>query len=147
MTTKAYVAPCEAWSQIQEQSKAFNESADCAVKSLAVATGVDYSEAHSVMKKCGRKDRQRTPRRVLLKAVTKLGFTPVDVTEHYTARTIVSLDRETTSRDNLIVSVAGHSVGVSGGKVIDWSKGSRKRIRSILRIVKRINKCRQKDSK
>jgi hypothetical protein len=57
-----------------QQSAAFNESNDCAVKAVSLATGTPYAKVHELMAKHGREARKGTYWNTIRRTVEELGF-------------------------------------------------------------------------
>ena len=54
-----------------------NEAKDCTVRALANATGMPYKDAHALLKKVGRKDKEGARLSVVLDAFEELSIEPV----------------------------------------------------------------------
>ena len=67
-------------------SSDMDERNDCAVRAVAVATGVSYQTAHAALRVQGRKDRDGTYPCETHKAVQSLRFQLEDVTEQYAGK-------------------------------------------------------------
>ena len=118
-------------------SNQFNETRDCSVKAVAIATGTEYSIVHALYKKHGRRKGCGTYRPQQEAVLKDLGFKMVDYTHQFKARTVVSLGREITNRrGNFIVYVSGHMFAVKEGSIEDWTEGRRHRIRSVELVVR-----------
>ena len=135
--------------KLQGESKAYNENNDCAVKAVAVVTGISYAEAHAALKAEGRKDRDGTYNRDTKAAIKKLGFdcenvpyTPFVELLHSKGWTVKNLTTKTLSRymkdfikaglieadGTYLVSTNRHILGVDSGQVIDWSESRSLRV-------------------
>lgn len=62
------------FSALHEDTKKLNETNDCAVKAVALATGKPYAEVHAVMKALGRADRKGTPNMITEATLKHFGF-------------------------------------------------------------------------
>jgi hypothetical protein len=112
------------------------ERADCAVVSLAKATGIDYEICYKALAESGRRKSRRTYSRMVERAIKKLGFkcryrTPKSVT----MRTI---NNHCPVGVPAVVLCTGHFVAWDGNKIIDGdSTTCRKRVHAILDIIRR----------
>jgi len=109
-----------------------NETNDCAVRAFATAACIPYADAHALLAKHGRKDRQGTWRSTQRKAWEEsLGYTPKHVVDHtgytYQAMTLAAFLRRFT-RGHWIVLTRGHSFAVVDGVVYDHTLRPRCRI-------------------
>lgn len=118
---------------VTSHSSGIIEQNDCTVRSLANATGMDYADAHALLKKHGRKDRRGAQYRTFVDAYAEAGFEVVSV--HGTTRCARVAERIAeveaskgitlkTIMPNLqhgvyIVNTTGHALAVVHGKVID----------------------------
>lgn len=116
-------------------SQEFNERNDCAVRAVAVATGVDYATVHKLFKKHGRRNGRGTPPSMTWAVVIELGFKLVDVTRKVPARTVRKASPYLHD-GSYLVSVRGHLLCVKDGKVEDWTAGRLHRIRRIQLVVR-----------
>lgn len=123
------------YAKIDEASRRYGERLDCVARSIAVACGVTYEEAHAMLTKCGRKRRSRTKDHVTRRALRLLGFAMVQYPVK--GRTVRTVERELPVGRRFIVRVNGHMLPVRGGKVWDWSAGRLFRVREVLEIVPR----------
>lgn len=130
------------FSSLQEASKAHGEKADCAVKAVAVAAGVEYGVAHNLLKKHGRKDRSGTYfDETTRPAMGELGFELVDITYSVVSRgakTVRTFGRMGLA-GTFMVRTRRHILAAKDGKVIDWTDGRMHRILAVYRVVKRGN--------
>lgn len=65
----------ELFKTVQGQARSLNETNDCAVKAVAIATGTPYEQVHALMKKHGRKDRKGTMQITTQHVLEALGYT------------------------------------------------------------------------
>lgn len=141
----------ELYGLMQQSANALNENADCAVKAVAAACGIAYSEAHEALKAAGRKDRCGTPTAMILDTVVKLGFhwRRVDsfdfinrypggiknfkhVTTHHPAR----FPKVWKDGATYLMFTRGHVLTIIDGQVHDWTINNAKRATKIYRITK-----------
>ena len=59
-----------------------NETKDCTVRALANATGIPYKDAHALLKKVGRKDKEGISLPVVLNAFEDLAIKPVYISSN-----------------------------------------------------------------
>lgn len=59
-----------------------NETKDCTVRALANATGMPYKDAHSLLKKVGRKDKEGVSLHVVLNAFEDIAIKPVYISSN-----------------------------------------------------------------
>lgn len=121
--------------RMKKHSQQMGEKNDCAVKAVAIATFQEYHDVREMFSAEGRKTGCGTPRWMTEKVLNLLGRKLVDVTKHFRSKTVVSLSREVTPRDNLLVSTRGHVFCIQDGQVLDWTKSRRHRIIKICRIL------------
>lgn len=119
---------------ISAASRAKNETNDCAVRAVAVVTGLPYDEIHWKFYKRGRKPRRGVRNSVTYSVVKALGYKFVPYTAQ--AKTVVTLKRELPLWGSFLVLTNGHIVGIRDRKVIDWAVTSRKRVKAVWRITK-----------
>ena len=72
-------------------SKNVNETNDCAVKAVAIVTGVDYGRAHILFSAFGRVHGKGTPFRITAQVMDELGFVAVKINNTFKSRTIRTL--------------------------------------------------------
>jgi hypothetical protein len=124
------------------------ESNDCTVRALANATGMDYTDAHALLKKHGRKDRRGANYRTFIGAYAEAGFEVVSV--HGSTRSAgvaeriaeVEASKGCTLKNIMpklqhgvyIVNITGHALAVVHGKVIDtFSSPAGKRVIAVFK--------------
>lgn len=114
-------------------SELYNENNDCTVRALSNAADIDYSKAHHILSKHGRKDRNGAYFTTMLKAYTEAGFKLNSV--HGTTHSARHASNESGVRasrgitlakilpylDNgrYIVNTTGHAVAVVNSQIID----------------------------
>lgn len=118
------------------------ETNDCAVRALAVAAGITYGEAHTLLAENGRKPRSATGDKALLGALLDSGLaarrrairrkpTATGITDP-TWSMIASWMRELSRRQKsaVIIRTTRHVFAVDSGHVIDWiTDKDRRRVR------------------
>lgn len=116
------------YEELRNESLALRETRDCAVKAVAVVSGLSYRVVHDLFRQCGRKPRKGTPRYITEKVLMKLGLATTDVTKQFKAKTVCTLEREVQAGPRYLVLTRGHLLGVRHGRVYDWTAGRRHRI-------------------
>lgn len=118
------------------------ETDDCAVMSLALATGISYQEAHEALKIEGRKNCQGTYAFQIEKAAQRFGFKLVMLPKehrYYKAKTIRSLQKKILA-GSFIVASTRHFSAIVDCEVEDWANNTCKRIQIIYKIEKDPNR-------
>lgn len=119
-------------SEINNVARSMNENRDCAVRAVAIVSGVDYRAAHAALKAEGRKDRCGTYPVQYCAALTKMGFEARKIEfRGATVRTIGSQLR----RGKFLVRVSRHVLAVVDGKVMDWTEGRLHRVKDVYEVV------------
>jgi len=125
-------------------SAKYNESADCAVKALAIACNQPYLKVHAVMSVQGRINRQGSYLHQYMAALASLNHTATVVTKT-TGKTISSLHKQLDPNKKYIIEVSGHLLAYAKGNIEDWTglddrKPSRRRVERILEILPNLSK-------
>lgn len=140
----------DTYKQLEGLSSSVGENNDCAVKALALVTGVDYLTAHSKLSDLGRKKGAPTKNAHLRQAVKDLGFTlkPVhrhqiisqypgnhknkkNITTHHPARFPAPWRGKT-----FMAFTKGHVLAIVDGKVHDWTSLKSLYIISLYEVTK-----------
>lgn len=121
------------WSVVCSLSKMLKETKDCAVKAIALATGVHYVDVHSLMASKGRKPRKGTLNHITYAALRHLGFVYESVP--FRSKTIRTLEREFKYRPGTyLVWVNRHILVLKDGHILDWTQGRQHRIKRVEQI-------------
>jgi len=121
------------WKSVCRLSKRLNESKDCAVIAVAIATGVNYMSVHCLMTSKGRKPRKSTLNTITYATLKHFGFRGEKVS--YRSKTVRTLEREFKNRPGTyLVWVRGHVFALKEGHILDWTKGRQHRIKRVERI-------------
>lgn len=121
---------------VVQGSKAKNEYKDCAVRAVSIACNYTYDDTHYAFQCCGRRHRRGTRWEIIEKVVELLRFRMVDVTDHFSSRTVRTLEREMRGRrGSYLVRVYKHVLPVVNGKVYDWTKGRLHRVNRVFKLV------------
>ena len=117
-------------------SKEYGERMDCAVRAVAVATGVHYIDVQALMTSYGRTPGRRTPRAATNNTLAHLGFDKKFVP--FRGKTVCTLEREFKRRKGtFLVSTRGHILAIKDGVVQDWAKGRKHRVLSVCEVIQR----------
>lgn len=112
-------------------SEAKNERNDCAVKAVAIATGVGYEKAHSVFAKLGRRNGRGVSWEQMVKAIKQCTGHDINYDQifkpngqRYTGRTI----GQALPSGKYILIFKGHVAALVDGVIEDWTEARCKRI-------------------
>jgi hypothetical protein len=125
----------EKWKQLVACSGEYKEHNDCSVKALAIACEVPYEVAHETLRKLGRKNKNGVYMSVCHMAAKELGFELVE--EKFPGKTVVTLERDLKrygGARRYFIHVTRHFLAFDGTQVVDWSKGTRKRVHHCYRV-------------
>ena len=122
------------YTSTKEASSRMNESRDCAVKAISIATGTDYVQVHAMLKAAGRRNRCGTYRHQTDKVIKKLGYEQVDITRQTCGRTVRTIASELQD-GNYLVFVSGHVLCIKHGIAEDWTAGRQHRVKEVMKIV------------
>ena len=135
------------FSALCDESKAFNETNDCAVKAISIACRISYKEAHALCAKFGRKNRRGMKTNAILEAVKSLGCSLVEKDKYSTARnkktgcfekcgyTVSSIGPKI-KRGYHLVFVRGHVLACVNGQVADWTEGRKHHVIKTVKVFK-----------
>ena len=122
-------------------SSLMGEANDCAVIAISIIAGISYKKAHKILKSLGRVDKDGTYPSVYIAAILKLGFDMEIVNERYSEhKTIKTLERYICPNSNFLVTTRGHILAIKNGVVQDHSRGSRRRVKCIYKIIPKLGK-------
>jgi hypothetical protein len=138
------------FSELMTSSGARGESRDCVVKAAAIVCRMSYSDAHDMMRKAGRKNKQGMFPNIYMKAIKDAGFTATRVDINPLIDWICANDQNVQSltlnqlgrhdallpEGTYLVRTNGHALAYVDNKIHDWSKGRRMRIMDIYKIEK-----------
>lgn len=124
-------------------SAVIGETDDCSVKAVAIAARVSYSNAHKVLKACGRKNRKGASTGTISAAMFLLRaeMRSVDMNQlrminHYRTLTVNNVVKYLRSDASYIMYTRDHVVAVRNGKVEDWTAGRKHRVLSVHQIIR-----------
>lgn len=110
-------------------AKARKEHNDCAVKAVAIATGIGYNQSHTVFSKLGRRNGRGVDWMMLVKAIehctgNKGKFTSILKPNgtFYTGKTI----GQALPNGKYILMFRGHVAAMVDGKIEDWTENTKK---------------------
>ncbi len=131
---------------------AAGDTNDCAVRAVAVTTGIDVNKVRDLHTAHGRKLGKGTPMSMTRAVIQQLGFEMTlvhpstfinrypgahsnlqNVTTHHPAR----FNKVWADGERYILHVRGHLAGVVNGEVHDWASKNSKRVFAIYRITPR----------
>ncbi len=124
----------EHYKQVQKDSDAMRETNDCTVKAIALATGVSYIRAHTVMAEVGRVHKNGAFLMQWEKAFNMLGFT-LHAEKDITARTVRKVVPMLEADKVYVVQSTRHLSAVVDADVLDWAKGRRKQIAMVFQVL------------
>lgn len=119
------------------KSAIIGEKNDCAVKAVAISTGIDYAIVHAEMARRGRRARRGTKLSIIRSTVYALGWRMV---EKYNRRQLRGLSiksiRNCLRRDTrYMVLTSRHILAVVDGVVEDWTEGRKHRPITVWEMV------------
>lgn len=124
------------WEELQSESLSVKEKKDCALKAVAVVSGLDYRDVRARFIRHGRDPGKPTPQTITYAVLLELGITVVDVTQRFKSRTLRTLRREMVGREGCyLVFTYKHVLAVKDGQLCDWATDTLKRIKRIERCV------------
>lgn len=118
----------------EEQREAMNETNDCTVKALAISANMAYKEAHSIMKKAGRRNRRGMHTPSIKKGFELAGF-KLEKVKH-TAKTVGNISQDCAKSKSYVATTARHILAITNATVQDWTDGRRHRIQELYEVVK-----------
>lgn len=125
------------YKQAASISESMNESNDCTVIALAIATESSYQDAHKVLSILGRKPRHgmnsRTIKTMMQIGAKMLGRV-VDNTPTYPTSTTMATVGERYPHGRWLVICRGHIAALVDGQVQDWTAGRKHRVKMMLRV-------------
>lgn len=114
-------------------SEAKGERKDCAVRAVAVAFSLPYSESYARFAAAGREPGKATPRYISRDVITALGGCRLD---EWKGKTLARFLREAPA-GRYVVGVTGHAIAVIDGVVHDHKDsgvGPRYRVRRVYKV-------------
>ena len=118
---------------LRSASQSMNETDDCVVIAVAVATGLNYREVHKAFEKAGRTPRKGTSTWKMEVAIRILGFR-VEKLETWKGKTCTSFKQPFSQRG--VVLTRDHAAGFVGGIIRDWTSERRHRIQEVWAVTK-----------
>ena len=110
-----------------------NEAQDCVVRSLALATGVEYDEVHAICAANGRENRRPTKDVSVFAVARQMGLEVVWPSGRPTLAAFIRAN----PRGSFVLIRSGHAFALINGMVHDWKDGDtgpRSRIRYALKV-------------
>lgn len=119
------------------KSDEYGESCDCAVRAVAIATGEGYDMAHYFMTENGRKKRRGTYFYTTLEVLKDLGYSCVKIDKPEDIKTAITLERHGGDlMGSFLVRFPEHLAAFVDGRLLDYYKGRRCRVRSLYKVEK-----------
>lgn len=113
-----------------------NERNDCAIVAISTICNVNYDQVHELFKIRGRRNRCGSHKIWLYDVISALHL--ADVVKSYKgiavkSKTLKTLQSELTS-GRYIVIVAGHALPMVDGCILDWTAGSKRRVKEVIKV-------------
>lgn len=119
--------------RVHKESEEYGESKDCAVKAVAILSGLSYGYVRRLFLHYGRKHGKGSPKNVTLAVLNELGL------RHYTighqAKSVAQCEKHLDPSLKYLVFTRGHVLAVTGGKAHCWTRGRKHRPVSIMRVL------------
>lgn len=109
------------YAEISAAANAFNETNDCAVRAVCIATNNAYPKIHEMFKKMKRRNRCGTPNVTTYAVIKQLGYKLWNVSRSYSAKTVRSLGPTLPKGQIFLVETCDHMLAVVDSKVEDYS--------------------------
>lgn len=126
--------------KVETASRRSNETNDCGVCAIAVATGAQYEDVRALMKKHGRKDRGASFYPQMKKTLADLGFEVEEIdgsdARSQFGRTAMTAKHNMPKNEKYILHFSRHVAGWDGEHLVDWAHDRRKRVIGAWKITK-----------
>tara|TARA_R100001463_G_scaffold2401_5_gene10161 strand:- start:2030 stop:2419 length:390 start_codon:yes stop_codon:yes gene_type:complete len=122
---------------ILAEKKAIQDTNDCTVIAVAIATGKSYKEVHEVFRLSGRKPKRGCTTWMVEKVLFRLGY-HVEKLETWRGKTCATLSLP--RQNNYIAFTTDHALAVKFGLIKDWTDGKRNRIKEVWEISAKYRK-------
>jgi len=119
----------KSYKQIREDARDYREGNDCTVVAVSVACGIEYAEAHSLLKAAGRRKGKGLHEQYYHKVIRDLGFTIDRI--NLRSKTVRTVEQELAHHHGhqiVMIRVRGHVLVWNGKEIVDWSAGRMHRI-------------------
>ena len=131
---------------IKNSTEYQNDKGCCAVVAHAVAFDTDFKEIQQYYSRRGRQYRQGTRNTTIESALRDMAkerdyqievFFPVDIKRLTggATMTVNNCTRYLDKKKNYVMLTRGHAVGVNGGRVEDWSEGSKRPVKMMYELT------------
>lgn len=139
---------------VARDAKVLNETKDCAVKAVALITGVSYAMAWDALDRAGRKARKGTPTQIIFAGLRLLGYEATrmpflqtreivksypgvhknlkNITTHHPRR----FKKAWANQPNLLMLTDRHIAAFIDGEVHDWSANNALRVTGLFYVTK-----------
>lgn len=117
---------------------ALNERNDCAVASVAIASGIPYEKVREAYRKAGRRARCGAWTYTTEKALKLLGVQVKQATEKYLrkgGKTLRTLERVLDPNKRYLIRVSGHMVAGINGRIEDTERASLRRVIEVQEVL------------
>jgi hypothetical protein len=141
------MATKERFNELFKESKSNGEKNDCAVRAAALVCNISYSEAHALLKKHGRKDRDGTYPAITRSAIKSTGIKLVEVERDFFISQYPKFGSTsvTTKHPKVYPDVwkngkmylchtSSHVLVINDGVTCDWSENRNLRIKKIFEV-------------
>ena len=121
---------------VLESSNKFNETADCSVISMSIATGKSYEECHKAFKEAGRKDRRGVGLGMIENVLQQFGFNnEIKVCATELGKRITVNQAGKYLKDGKYIAVTrNHALAIVNGVVHDWTEGRRHQVKFFYKV-------------
>lgn len=148
------IARSDLYAGLVKEAQSVGEKMDCAVKALAITTGLPYATCHEALSAEGRREARRTPDTIWMAALDRLGFTVrrwtssemVAMIHSYPKKGIANITTHhprrfpkswAPHRGPLLLRSRGHISAYRDGIVHDWAVNSSKQVWAIYEVTKK----------
>lgn len=122
------------------------ERNDCAVRAVAIVTGLDYEVVHEAYRKRGRKRRCGAYTRVTMDVLKDLGFTCKEIKVKAKTLRTLQQSRELPLWGTFLVRTTKHLTGVVDRAFLDWATTTVKRVRQVWCVTPLATDCENESS-
>jgi hypothetical protein len=125
--------------KMSQASGVMQETKDCAVIAIAIVADLTYMNAHSLLRRTGRKPQATTCIEQIHQALKLLNIKTRDVTKQYRdtlgAKTIRTLGRVMADRKGVYLAyTCDHIMAIKDGVIHDWLDGHLHRITQVVKL-------------
>ena len=135
-----------AWSQMKKAAEKYGEDNDCSVIATTIAFNkvhgcekMSYSEMRAWFERAGRKHRQgvynHQLHQVLEELACEIQYTKAPHQPNGSRYTAATIGRAF-PKGTFIVGMTGHVAAMHNGLVLDWTRGTRRRVLDIWELIR-----------